>query len=130
MCTIQLRDPDTKAVIEVFQGIPMDRVEASLWALRRCRPLLCAVCFLPGAVEPIDNWYLKGQPPKDIEHLIEAMELQFDNKSSIEALVGLALGSVFDDLRRFGDDPEYVSKIVQSAEEWARECYQVPIMEH
>ena len=47
-----------------------------------------------------------------------------EDDESLEDLVTKALNSEYNAFKGYGDDPEFVNKIVEAARKWAIECYQ------
>ena len=93
-----------------------------LWALAKQDIPQYGIVWLPMGVEPMTNVAMfQAEPPASLQGKIASAVASL-NEQDIESLVCQALNTVYEALDRYGDDPAFVDKITNAANEWAKEC--------
>jgi len=95
---------------------------AYLWALAKQNIPQYGVVWLPMGVEPMTNQHMfQADPPVSLQPKIQGYLAKM-NSVDIEDMVCEALNLMYEALGQHADDPEFVSRVTEAAQEWAQEC--------
>ena len=90
-----------------------------LWALAKQDRPQYAVCWCPGAWEPINNYQMfDAEIPEHLEQLVRAAVYVL-NHAKLEDLVVDALNDYYTSIIRHSHKEDYVEKLVAAAKQWA-----------
>lgn len=127
---IELKNTDGKFMKVVH--VAMTEVNAAMWALAQIYPDYTAVCWLPHAVEAIENSRLIGRDkgpgpgmsttPEEVARMVQKLRPS-TAMVEIDDIVTEGLNTVYNKLRGYAEQPDFAVMVALAAEGYAKEYW-------